>query len=115
MQREAKIVLWSLLLIIFLISTFIFTARTIHRYEIWKGHEDYLKSNNKTIEDWMPPNLIVKRIGISKELIYNELGVEETFSNNRRPLYEICQEKNLNCSLVVERFKLVALQGEKRK
>lgn len=88
-----------------------FAARTIHRYEIWKGHEDYLKSNNRTIEDWMPPNLIVKRIGIPKELIYNELGVDETFSNNRRPLYELCREKDLNCSLVVERFKSYSLQA----
>lgn len=48
----------------------------------------------------MPPNLIVKQIPI--ELIYNELGIEETFSNDRKPLSKLCSQKNLNCTLVVD-------------
>ena len=118
MQKKEKIIFWSILIIIFVFFTLIFSARTIHRYEIWKGHEEYIKSDNKTIEEWMPPNLIVKQSGIPKELIYNELGIEETFSNNRKPLSKLCSQKSLNCTLVVERLNIYALQlkqGEKEK
>lgn len=110
MQKKGKIILWFILLILFVIFTIIFSARTIHKYEIWKGHEDYLNSGNNTIEDWMPPNLIVKQSGIPKELIYNEIGMEKTFSNDRKPLSKLCSEKDLNCSLVIERLKTHAIK-----
>ena len=104
MKDKRKVIFWSLLLIIVLLLTILFTARTIHRYETWKQHYDYLKSGNKTIQDWMTVNLIVNRSGIPKELIYNELGIKGSFTNDRKHLSKLCQENNLNCTLVLSRL-----------
>lgn len=81
-----------------------FTVRTIHKYETWKGHEEYLKSDNKTIDDWMPVNLISRRTGLPKDIIYREIGLEESFFNNRKPLVKLCQENGINCTKAVERL-----------
>lgn len=100
MQKNKKIIFWFILLIIFLLLTSIFTIRTINRYELWKEHEVYLKSDNKTVEDWMHINLISKRSGIPKEVIYNEIGINESFTNNRKTLKQLCLDNNLNCTNV---------------
>ena len=75
MKDKRKVIFWSLLLIIILLLTIMFAVRTIHKYDTWKQHRDYLNSGNKTIEDWMTVNLIVNRSGIPKEIVYNELGL----------------------------------------
>ena len=109
MREKKKIIFWSLLFIIFLLLTFIFTLRTIHKYELWKEHEEYLKSDNKTVEEWMHINLISKRSGIPKDVIYNEIGIKESFTNSRKPLNKLCQDNNLNCTQVVAKLnRLVA-------
>jgi hypothetical protein len=101
MKDKRKVIFWSLLLIILLLLTILFTVRTIQRYETWKQHNDYLKSGNKTIQDWMSVNLIVNRSRIPKNLIYNELGINSSFTNDRKHLSKLCQENNLNCTQVV--------------
>jgi hypothetical protein len=99
-----KAYFWSLIFIIFIILTIMFAVRTIHKYDIWKGHEEYLRSDNKTIQEWMPVNLISKRSGITNDIIYSEIGIEESFTNNRKPLFQLCQENNLNCTQLVDRL-----------
>ena len=101
MKDKRKFIFWSLLLIILVLLTIMFTVRTGQRYETWKQHNDYLKSGNKTIQDWMNVNLIVNRSGIPKDLIYNELGIKGSFTNDRKHLSKLCQENNLNCTQVV--------------
>jgi hypothetical protein len=110
MKDKRKVIFWSLLLIILILLTILFTVRTIQKYETWKQHTDYLNSGNKTIEDWMSVNLIVNRTGIPKELIYNELGIKGSFKNDRKHLLNLCQENNLNCTQVVAR--LNSLEGK---
>jgi len=104
MKDKRKVIFWSLLLIILLLLTIVFAVRTIQKYETWKQHKDYLKSDNKTIEDWMSVNLIVNRSGIPKDIIYNELGINSSFTNDRKHLSKLCQENNLNCTQVVARL-----------
>ena len=87
-----------------------FAVSTIQKYETWKQHKDYLNSGNKTIQDWMTISLIVNRSGIPKELIYNELGINSSFTNDRKHISKLCQENNLNCTLVVAR--LNSLEGK---
>ena len=111
MKDKKKVMFWSLLLIIFVLLTIFLAVRTINRYETWKEHSDYLKSGNQTIQDWMTVNLIVNRSGIPKELIYNELGIKGSFTNDRKHLSKLCQENNLNCTLVLSR--LNSLEGKK--
>ncbi len=111
MREKKKLIFWSLLLIILVLLVIISTVRTIHRYETWKEHKEYLKSGNKTIQDWMTINLIVNRSGIPKELVYNELGIKESFTNDRKHLSKLCEENNLNCTEVVARLNSIA--GEK--
>ena len=110
MKDKRKVIFWSLLLIIIVLLTILFTARTIQNYETWKQHKDYLKSGNKTIEDWMTVNLIVNRNNIPKELIYNELGINSSFTNDRKHISKLCQENNLNCKQIVAR--LNSLEGK---
>ena len=104
MKDKKKFIFWSLLLIILLLLTIMFAVRTIHRYETWKEHSEYLKSGNKTIEDWMTVDIIVNRSGIPKDLVYNELGIKGSFTNDRKQLSKLCQENNLNCTEVVARL-----------
>ena len=111
MKDKRQFIFWSLLLIILVFLIVIFAVRTTQKYETWKQHTDYLKSGNKTIEDWMPVNLIVNRSGIPKELIYNELGINASFKNDRKHLLNLCRENNLNCTQVVAR--LNGLEGKK--
>jgi hypothetical protein len=111
MKEKKKLIFWSLLLIILVLLTVLSAVRTVHRYEIWKEHREYLKSGNKTIQDWMTVNLIVNRSGIPKELVYNELGIKESFTNDRKHLSKLCQENNLNCTEVVAR--LNSITGKK--
>jgi hypothetical protein len=108
MREKKKLILWSLLLIILVLLVIMSAVRTIHRYETWKEHREFLKSGNKTIEDWMSVNLIVNRSGIPKELVYNELGIKESFTNDRKHLIKLCQENNLNCTQVVARLNSIA-------
>lgn len=108
MREKKKFIFWSLLLIILILLTIMFAVRTIHRYETWKEHREYLKSGNKTIEDWMTVNLIVNRSGIPKDLIYNEIGIKGSFTNDRKHLSKLCQENNLNCTQVVARLNSIA-------
>jgi hypothetical protein len=111
MKEKKKLIFWSLLLIILVLLTVLSAVRTVHRYETWKEHREYLKSGNKTIQDWMTVNLIVNRSGIPKELVYNELGIKESFTNDRKHLSKLCQENNLNCTEVVAR--LNSITGKK--
>lgn len=104
MQEKKKIIFWFILLIIFVFLTFISTVRTINRYELWKQHEDYLNSDNKTVEEWMHINLISKRSGIPKDVIYNAIGINESFANNRKTLDQLCQDNNLNCTRVMAKL-----------
>ncbi|MCZ7402358.1 MAG: hypothetical protein O8C61_09060 [Candidatus Methanoperedens sp.] len=101
MKDKRMFIFWSLLLIILLLLTIMFAARTSQRYETWRLHNDYLKSANKTIQDWMSVNLIVNRSGIPKDIIYNELGIKGSFTNDRKHLSKLCQENHLNCTQVV--------------
>jgi len=107
-REKKKFIFWSLLLIILVVLTIIFAARTIHRYETWKQHNEFLKSGNKTIEDWMSVNLIVNRSGIPKELVYNELGIKESFTNDRKHLSKLCQENNINCTQAIANLNRIA-------
>jgi len=110
MKDKRKVIFWSLLLIIILLLTIMFAVRTLHKYDTWKQHRDYLNSANKTIEDWMTVNLIVNRGGIQKEIVYKELGINSSFTNDRKHLSKLCQENNLNCTQVVAR--LNSLEGK---
>ena len=101
MLEKKKICFWSILLVILIVLTVIFSARTVHKYGVWNEHEEYLKSNDSYVMDWMHINLISKRSGIPKESIYAVLGIEESFTNSRKPLYELCEGNNLNCTKVV--------------
>ncbi|MCE8425663.1 MAG: hypothetical protein J5U17_07795 [Candidatus Methanoperedens sp.] len=104
MKDKKKVIFWSLLLIIIVLLTILFAVRTAQKYETWKQHTDYLKSGNKTIQDWMTVNLIVNRTGIPKVLIYNELGINSSFTNDRKHISRLCQENNINCTQVVARL-----------
>jgi hypothetical protein len=104
MKDKRKVIFWSLLIIVIVLLTFMFAVRTTQKYETWKQHKDYLKSGNKTIQDWMTVNLIVNRSGIPKELVYNELGINSSFRNDRKHISKLCQENNLNCTQVVTRL-----------
>lgn len=104
MQKKKKILFWSILFIIFLLLTVVFTVRAINRYELWKEHEVFLKSDNNTVEDWMTINLISKRSDIPIDVIYSEIGINESFSNSRKPLKKLCQDNNLNCTDVVAKL-----------
>ncbi|VVB97348.1 Uncharacterised protein [uncultured archaeon] len=104
MREKKKFIFWSLLLIILVLLTIMFAVRTIHRYETWKEHREYLKNGNITIQDWMTVNLIVNRSGIPKGLVYEELGTKESFTNDRKHLSKLCEENNLNCTQVVARL-----------
>ncbi|MGB8216856.1 MAG: hypothetical protein WCE94_06095 [Candidatus Methanoperedens sp.] len=108
MREKKKLIFWSLLLIILVVLSILFAVRTINRYETWKEHREFLKSGNKTIQDWMSVNLIVNRTGIPKELVYNELGIKESFTNDRKHLSKLCQENNLNCTQVVAKLNNIA-------
>jgi hypothetical protein len=110
MKDKKKFLFWSLLLIVLVILIIMFAVRTNQKYETWKQHTDYLKSGNKTIYDWMSVNLIANRTGIPKELIYNELGINTSFKNDRKHLLNLCQENKLNCTQVVAR--LNSLEGK---
>ena len=101
MREKKKFIFWSLLLIILVLLTIIFAVRTIHRYETWKQHDEFLKSGNKTIQDWMSVNMIVNRTGIPKELVYNELGIKESFTNDRKHLSKLCEEYKINCTQAI--------------
>ncbi len=113
MREKRKIIFWSLLFIVLVLLTAMFTVRTVHKYEIWKGHKEYLKSNNVTVQDWMTVNLIANRSGIPKDIIYREIGIEESFTNDRKHLSKLCQENNLNCTQVVGRLNRLVI-SEKR-
>ncbi|MDP3103120.1 MAG: hypothetical protein Q8M95_00765 [Candidatus Methanoperedens sp.] len=110
MKDKRKLIFWSLLLIILVLLTAVFVVMTIQKYETWKQHKDYLKSDNKTIQDWMTVNIIVNRSGIPKEIIYNEIGIKGSFTNDMKHLRKLCQENNLNCTQVVAR--LNSLEGK---
>ena len=101
MKDKGKVIFWSLLLIIIVLLTIVLAVRTSQKYETWKQHNDYLNSGNKTIQDWMTVNLIVNRSGIPKELIYSELGIKSSFTNDRKHISKLCQENNLNCTQVI--------------
>jgi predicted metal-dependent phosphoesterase TrpH len=60
--------------------------------------------NNKIFKSWMNIALISRLGGIPKDVIYKEIGIEDSFENNREPLYKLCQEKTLNCAQVIERL-----------
>lgn len=111
MQKNKKIIFWFILLIIFLLLTSIFTIRTINRYELWKEHEVYLKSDNMTVEDWMHINLISKRSGIPKKAIYDVIGIDESFTNNRKTLKQLCLDNDLNCTKVAADLNLMIRPG----
>jgi hypothetical protein len=104
MREKKRIIFWSTLFIVFILFTVIFAARTINRYELWKEHEEYLKSDNNTIEEWMHINLISKRSGIPNEVIYNEIGINESFTNNRKTLKNLCEDNGLNCTEAVAKL-----------
>ena len=101
MRDKKNICFWSILLVILIVLTVIFSARTVHKYELWNEHEEYLKSNDSYVKDWMHINLISQRSGIPKDDIYDTIGIDESFTNSRKPLYELCEGNNLNCTKVV--------------
>lgn len=112
MLDKKKICFWSILLIILIVLTVVFSARTVHKYEVWNDHEDYLKSNDNYVTDWMHINLISKRSGIPKESIYDIIGIEESFTNSRKPLNELCKGNNLNCTKVVQELNTLVESGK---
>ncbi|MCE8425883.1 MAG: PHP domain-containing protein [Candidatus Methanoperedens sp.] len=61
-------------------------------------------NNNKIFKSWMNIDLISKLSGISKDIIYKEIGIEDSFTDNRESLDKLCIEKTLNCTQVVERL-----------
>ncbi len=108
MKDKKKFIFWSLLLIILVFLIIMFAIRTIQKYETWEKHSEYLKSGNRTIQVWMTVNHIVNRSGIPRELVYNELGIKQSFTNDRKHLSKLCQENNLNCTEVVARLNRIA-------
>ncbi len=48
--------------------------------------------------------LISTLSGIPKDVIYKEIGIEDSFKNNKEPLDKLCQEKTLNCAQVLEKL-----------
>ena len=108
MREKKKFIFWSLLLIILVLLTIMFAVRTIHRYETWKQHDEFLKSGNKTIQDWMSVNMIVNRSGIPKELVYNELGIKGSFTNDRKHISKLCEENKINCTQAIANLNRIA-------
>jgi len=112
MLDRKNICFWTIVLVILIVLTVIFSARTVHKYGVWNEHEEYLKSNDSYVRDWMHINLISQRSGIPKESIYGVIGIEESFTNSRKPLYELCEDNNLNCTKVVGRLNTLVESGK---
>ncbi len=112
MRGKKSICFWSILFVILIVLTIIFSARTVHDYDLWKEHEEYLRSNESYVKDWMHIILISQRSGIPRHDIYDIIGIEESFTNNRKPLDKLCKENDLNCTKVVRDLNILIESGK---
>jgi hypothetical protein len=119
-SKENKIlyVLFAFLIIILILVILIsiFSYNAYNHFNQFSSHQKYLKSENISIESWMPINFVVERFNIPREIIYKKLNITESQnkrllqkinitdfqSSKRLTIADVCKENNLNCSEVID-------------
>jgi hypothetical protein len=67
---------------------------------MWDLHKDYFNQDESTqkIEDWMNIKSIESRFEVDFK---NELNIDLSFYDKRKPLSTICIEENLDCKNII--------------
>lgn len=96
--------LYTFLILVLILLIFFFSFRAYNHYTVFKIHKGYFKQLNPNIESWMTVHLIIKRFNIAQDVIFKELNVTNTISNQRSSIDSICKKNHLNCTQVINRL-----------
>lgn len=103
-SNKREIAVYVVILIVLIILALVFLFYAFSNYHSFRTHQNYFKSSNVTIESWMTPHTILRHFNISESSLFSELGISNTTGNLRIPLSQICTEKKLNCTEVVDKL-----------
>jgi len=103
MRKKDKALLLFLAGIFFLVLLILVLGiRTYSQYSVLQSHRDYFKQHNISIQQWMTIHVIEKQFNISKDVIYQQLRINGSMSNERASLETICRRNGLDCPKVIK-------------
>jgi hypothetical protein len=94
-------ILYAILIIVLVLVIFFFLFRFYQHYTQFRNHQKYFRQPNPLIESWMPVDVVIRDFRVPPEVLFNELKINNTFSNQKLTLDNICKKNNLNCTEVV--------------
>ena len=106
MKISKKLWLWIALIIVVLFIAKYATS-SWRKYQIWETHKTYFEQakEDRKIETWMTPNFIKRHYSLD---LVSLLGFIPSFWEERKPLDELCQSHQIDCTSLLKNLNLHA-------
>jgi len=103
MNKNKKLFLLIITLILILGLISIFSIKIYNKYYNWNLHKDYFKQDKskQEIENWMSIRIIENKFNINFE---NKLNLNLSFYDKSKTLSTICTEKKLDCKEIIKKL-----------
>ena len=101
-EKDKNKILYAALIFILVIFISFFLFKIYSNYTLLKNHRAYFKQKNPEIESWMTIQGVIKRFNIPKNTVLKELKINDTLSNERLTIDDICKKNHLNCTEVAD-------------
>ena len=101
MERNKKLLGYSVLVLtlLFVISTLFINS--YKHYNIWEDHRNYLINKEQQIQPWMSLGMISRTYNIDSQILLLELNLSEKI-NLHMTIEQVCKKQKQNCTLVIE-------------
>jgi hypothetical protein len=103
-KNQKRFWIYSFFILVFLLLILFFALQTLAHYNSFRGHQKYFNQPNPMIESWMTVHGAALKFNVSESLMFKELNVTDAITNQRLTIGDICKEKNLNCTEVLDKL-----------
>lgn len=103
MNGRVKRVEWALygLVVIIAALVLLLSIQAYHRFAVLQSHREYFREPGAQIQPWMTVGSVTRHFNISRDEILVVLQVNDSRSLDRTTIESICEQKRLNCTLVI--------------
>lgn len=102
MKRNTRIALYSITIILLIITLGVLSIRTYRHYNLFKDHQDWVDGDNEDVESWMTTNMVIRFYEIDGDQLFEVLKTENSWYNRRLTISDIIERNNLNETQALE-------------
>jgi hypothetical protein len=102
-KKKVNTNIWYIAIIIILVFIILLLSlRLYNQYETLKSHRQYFRQPSPRIESWMTIQSVKHFFNFTDDELGEALNISSTIKENKLTISEVCLQKHLNCTVVVD-------------